>query len=389
MINIGLTTSQMSSLGRMLCSDHNVDIEVSLMDLNHKTLDDLSWRLLDGQVNIKAGDQISRSASLVLFDGDKGLGLDRANPASGALYYNRMIQIRYCVWQTGYGVFGKKRIEIPIFTGPITKMKRNGVSVSIDCMGKEILSQVAIWDARNYSKGANKVAVIRSIMANGSGERFFLLKSSSAKLPAKLSLGRVSIPWTEASRLARSLGMRLFYNGAGYLVLRRDSTKPVFTFRDGIGGSVMTEPDISYNLENVINRVWVTGVKKGKKPVPSAVVSAPSTHPLSGVSLGRKLKNGTVVPRVLLMKIDDQSIKTDQDAKTRAQKALNIGLLQEIQITVDTLPIVFLEEYDRVKLSMQGKYAIEFLMKDFSIPLSGQSLSSIGVNKNLKLKRRK
>lgn len=381
MISAGLSIADQILLAGALVSDHHVRVIVNMLNLNESVIAPLSSYLYDGQVTISADAKITRAASIVLLDPERILTIDADSPADGALYYDKMISLTYCVWKIGW----TRSIDIPIFRGPIIHMKRTGMFISIDAFGKEILAQNAIWTPRSYKKGSNKTLVIRDLMRNGTGESKFSMQNTSRKLPSTMALVRESIPWDYAKKIAAGMSMQLFYDGRGTLRLRSFPTATAWTFRDGTGGSILTQPDINYDMDNVRNLILVKGGKpKGSKIAVEGKAFTPPSHPLNHNRIGR---NG--VKRVLLEVIEDSTITSKSEADAKALNDLNHRLLQGLDIQANTLPIVHLEENDLAAINMSGQYALRFRLKEMTIPLVGGTSATVGTRRMLAIKRRK
>lgn len=379
MIDLGLDTAGWERLRWMLTYGYNLRIVLNLIDLNHKHLDSLSWRFQDGQVTVSSDAEITRSASLVLWDPDKSLRLDDVNPDLGGLYSDKMIQIFYCVWQDG----DTRSIDIPVFTGPVYKAKRSGAFLNVDLLGKEFLSQTVIWTPQTYYEGANRGRVIKDIMRRGSGEQRMTFAETGYKLAANLSLGREAMSWEESKKIIKSMNNKhLFYDGRGTLRFREYPSRPTYVYSDGPGGSLTSDPELTYNLDNAKNLIWVVGATGI-----SAVARAPSSHPLNHNRIGR-VYAGTLVPRYLMEKIENSNISSNTAAQALADKMLDARLKEALEFTGSAVPIPFLEEMDIVGVQKQNEYMIQVRNKEFTIPLVAGTEASIGSTKNLALKRR-
>lgn len=380
-LNLGLNAAGMNRLNDALAGDHSVSIGVSLLDLEENFLTSMSTLLYDGQVTISGKADITRSASLTLFDPDRVLSLDGVNPSGAAVYYDKMISIVYYVNAYGWA----QPIGIPIFRGPITSMKRSGYFISLEAFGKEILAKNAIWNAFGLPKGSYKSGAIRELLYEGAGERKLDLLFAGPKIASTISLTRESIPWDVAKKLASGMGYQLFYNGRGVATMRIPPTASSFTFRNGTGGTILQAPDVTYDMANVRNIVWVKGGKaKGAKVAVSQWATLPSSHPLNHNRMGR---NGT--PRFLLETIEDTTITKSSEGKETAQSRLNSLALQSIETQASVLPIPYLEELDIATMNMQGQYAFSFRTNDMVIPLIPNQGGSIGTRRNAQVKRKK
>lgn len=374
MIDIGGGITRLEALLELLKTDHCVRVVVSLMDLNENHLESITDRVFDGQVNVQADSEVSRSASLQLFDPNYTLTLDRSNPMDGALYYDRMISVTYCVWQYGWS----SSIDIPIFRGPITKINRDEVFVSLECMGKEIMGMGLLWATRNYAIGYNKTEYVRDLMSKGAGESRFDLQATTGKISKAASLAKDIIPWTEANRMANTMGQYLFYDGRGVLRMRSYPTVAALNFRSGDGGMLREKPKIVYDMDNFYNGVWVIGSSSSI----SYSEWAPASHPLNPNKMGR---NGVPFRKPLI--IEDSEITTSAAAATRGKSALTEALMQSIDVQAVALVNPLLEEGDMIEIERQGEYKIPIRVKSFSIPFIGPDMT-LGQTKNVSIKAR-
>lgn len=363
MIPLGLTAQEVRDLHETLTGTHSVNVTVQVLNLSGDRLADVSSRLLSGQVNIDDTKPITRSCTLSLFDSARSLHFDSDAPTDGALYVDRMIKVVYSVKEAG----AINWTDIPLFCGPISSMDRTDDVVNIEAQGKESLAMGAAWKTRTYKRNQYRTAVIRSILEDLTGETRFTFPSHSARLPADISVGRTSVPWSVARRLAVGVDLQLFYDGRGVVRLRPKTASSMFTFASGDSGSVLTVPQITYSTENLKNVVWVRGARKV-----SVIRSAPRSHPLSPWRLGR---NG--VPRYLLEAITDTSIRTNAEAVRVANSHLNDALLSAVEVSFDAMSIPDLEPGDVARVTTDD-FSNTFRVHQFSIPLVVGGQMSVG-----------
>jgi hypothetical protein len=371
MIPLGLRKAQLNQLHDLLESSHNIYIRVRLLDLEHKYIADLSNRFVDGQVNIDADAEVTRSLDIVIADPNKSINIDADSPDEGAMYLNNMISVVYVV----HSPSGHLSFDIPVFCGPIDQLSRNGAFIDVTCLGKESLSMANMWKSRSFKKNLAKTHVIKIILNSIMGENKTNVPERKARLPRNLSLGRANKPWVAAKWLASSMGCQLFYDGRGVARFRAMPSKSVFVFREKNMTSV---PEFGYDLSDVVNAVEVIGAKpKGAKHKLRLRMVAPRSHPLSPFRLGR---NG--VPRVLPLFIEDDQLKNKREMRARAKRELRNGLLEAIDAAFDSLPIPHLEELDVSRLSVDD-YAMSFRLRTMTIPLVASGTSSIGYLKRV------
>lgn len=382
MRTLGLTNAERTVYHDALRASHTRRVDVELTNLDGDTLAPLGGRLLDGQVLVDMDADVTRVASLSLLDPDHTLNFDTDSPDDGAMFLDRMLRITYRVRIDGGWV------DVPLFLGPVTKLDRAGDVVEVEAQGKEALAMAAAWRPFTVAKGTPKVVAIRRIMRERAGESEFSLPDLRAKLPESVSLGRYSDPWAAARRIASSMDRQLFYTGDGRLELRRWPERPVWTFRGGTGGDVVSGVSVSHNAERVRNTVVVTGGKpKGRKDRVRAQAVAPPGHALSPQRLGRTNGQGEFVPRHLVERVEDDAIRSRSEANTKARRMLADLLREEVSVMFDVLPIPHLDAGDLVRAEADG-IAVDFRLRQFSIPLgAGDAGMSVGYLRKTKIRR--
>ena len=131
---LSLSTANKRRLAETLTSTHHVRIKLELVNFNHDRIMDLSKMLVDGQVNIAANAEITRTCSVKLWDPENLSGLDSTTPTAGANYYTKMLRVTYIVWR--HGDTANNEVAMPIFTGPILSLARAGGYLEVDAAGK-------------------------------------------------------------------------------------------------------------------------------------------------------------------------------------------------------------------------------------------------------------
>lgn len=357
-----------------LVDDHQVHIKIESITLDHDDPRDMSDRLLDGQVTVSAVAEVStRELTVSLLDPDATLGFDSGDPADGVMFADRMLRVLY-------GTRGqrlKRWVYVPIFTGPVTALDRDGYVVALRASSKEILGG-EVWAGFTVKKGTNKVDAIKQIMAK-SGESRWRTSATTSKLGAQLSVANPQTFWLAAKKVAQSIDRQIFYDGDGKLVVRPAPTAVSYTFSEGEGGSVLTEPQVSYDPASLKNVVQVKGrkPKKGKTPVYNAY--APSDHPLSPRRLGR---NGQ--PRYIAEKFQSDSYRSLAECKKRAITLLESKLTETINVKFDALVIPHLEPNDKCKVAV-GRMDLDFWLREYTIPLTPGGVMTVGYVRRQKL----
>lgn len=381
-MTLGLTTAERRHYFNAVRSSHTRRIDVDVLTLDEKVVSSITNTIIDGQVNVDQDADVTRSATVTFLDPNHAINFDTDSPDSGALYADRMVRIRYGVRVPEL----ERYVFATVFMGPITGLSRDDVEVTLEAQGKETLVRSAVWKPLTLKKGMAVTDAIRTLMRDRGGETRFNMpevRNGAGKvvtLPKAVSLVRLSDIWTNAKRLARSVGRQLFYNGAGTLMLRRWPLTVAFEFTEGEDGEILTPPQINYQLDELKNTIEVNGQPpNGKKGAVHAIAYAPATHPLSPVRLGRP---GT--PRYLVEVIEDQEVRSDSVAKKMADQILEDRLLEAVEVTFDSLPVVNLDPGDRVRIRTQD-FTATFRLKKFSIPLApnGEPVMPIGYLKRI------
>lgn len=368
MIPIGLSASDLRTLNATLATHHEIRVRVQVLTLSGAHSVDLSAMLLDGQINVDATADVTRTASLSLLDPTRSLSIDSSGPADAAIFMDRMVRVTYGVAVAGAWV------DVPVFTGPVTKLTRTGSVLAVEASGLESLALSPAWRPLNLRKGTRKTDAIRLILSERAGESVFSVPSLSARLPKTLSLGQQDVPWTVARSLASSLGRQLFYDGAGVCRLRSWPNTPLFTF----GGEQLTSPlQLAYSPATA-NAVQVLGATPNGAKSPIAYTSvAPANHPLSPWALAR---NG--VPHYIGNFVQDDSVRSVAEAKALADHVLAQSLIEAVDASFDALPTPHLEPGDLVAAHTDEGH-VTFRLQRYSLPLTTSGTMSVGYHANV------
>lgn len=385
MYNFGLTAVQKVAYEKLLQSHHTIEIGLSILNMDMDELSIVSNRLLDGQITIDATSDITRGLDLDLLDPTHALHMDSKSPNDGAMFADRMVRVRYSV----INPTGTARYTCPVFTGPLVNLDRSGVAVHLNALGKECLGMSKAWTSRTFKKGVKVTDAIKFILREVIGENSYVIPNLANKLPRDTSVGGDKLPWPMAKALASSLGYQLFYDGMGVCRMRRISSASMFTFAEGPGGSVKSNPEVGFDIDNVINAVEVLGKKPEKKKGkttpkrPHARAVAPRSHELSPWSLGSDGAAGNRKPRYIPEIIEDDGITTQAQANTRANERLARGLVEAVEVKFDALVIPHLEERDVVRVNTE-QVVSNFALNQFAIPLTASAQMSVGYVRNVK-----
>lgn len=406
MIHLGLGQDKHQELIETLSGSHLIQISVDVLDHNEKHRDTLTWpeaRVVDGEIQVDLTADVTRSCSLTLLDPNHKLSFDPKSPSQGALYAGYFINVKYGVWLPD----SLEWVEIPVFYGPLTSYEQTNETVQLEAQGKEALLLDPHFTMQGYTirAGMRLDDAIKKV-AEKAGETHFDLPDLDKRLPEHRVITPKMEPWNViqggtktawTQRQWTSYGNKdkkkdkftpkliggdllsvgdvdryAFYDGHGRLCVRKHHETPQFTFDDGW----LTEsPSVSYNLEGFVNYVYVKGTKgKGAKKTPYAWAVLPDNHPLSGVSLGR---NGT--PRYITMEVET-ALTTTEDCFNRAQQILHQHARTGVNASFVCLPMPLMEEGDRIRLATND-YDFDFVLKQWSLPLTSASGMAIGMNR--------
>lgn len=371
MKSVGLSSADLTAYISGLLGNHTLTVSCLILDMNHNVQG--SAQVLDGQVTVDALADVTRSASVSLYDPDHQLALDSNAPTDGALYYDRMIQLSYDITWYHEAETEPRTVSCPIFTGPVNQMSRNDRTVSVEAQGKEVIAQKLAWRTMNYQPGNLRTALVRSLLA-WTGETRFSIEPWTLRSAHVVGVTFETNVWSLAKDMAGD--RMLYYDGAGTLVMRKPLTNTVFTFRDGEGGSILTKPQVTYSTENVRNVVRVKGgIPKGAKYPVQYTAYAPANHPLSAQSLGR---NGYA--RHLVEIIEDQDLLTVADCRDRADRALALALKTDTAVTFDGIPIPTAEYGDLIGVQSAGGFTTTARLDQFTLPLKAGASMAYGQN---------
>jgi hypothetical protein len=379
MINLGLSAADLKLFQLSLITGYWMKATIQILDLNHVYLNDVSTKLISGQVNKSFWDIVTSNATMELLDPDNQVGFDTSNPSEGALYSDRMIRIVYSV----YSELLPRWVDVPIFCGPVTKVQRDDAILQVECQGKESLyvEPQMVWYSKTYPKGQKLVTAIKDLIGTRSGEQKFDLPEWTRTLKKDYSLTLETRTWDFARKLVGSrLVQQLFYDGRGYLRLRTCPTAPTFTFTEDWLTSV---PKLVFDSDAIRNTVRVKGATPaGKTTQITANAHLPASDASSATSLGRKLADGTVVQRHLVELVEDGDIDTQKEADQTARDTLDSLDLQNITFDFNSFPVPHLEQGDVFQL-VTGSFSRNLRAKQFSIPLRAGEPQSNGTYRRL------
>lgn len=381
---------------RTLASSHRVRVRLLVLSLDGDHLSHLTPRLLDGQVDVDATAEVTRSLTLSVFDPRHALNFDSSSPADGAMFADRMLRVMYDVRVEGLGW-----VPAAAFTGPVTRFARDKSTVTLEAQGKEALALESLWRPITVKKGTLKTDAIRRIM-RATGEDRFSFPELSERLPRDLSLGREDRAWTACLKIAKSMDRQLYYDGRGTCRLRRHPEAPVFTFAEGV--HITSGPTVSFSVDDLDNVVWVKGGKpKGAHNAPKAGTDddgddtpvkresdpgvrgkavAPHGHPLGPWALGR---NGEPIFRLKV--VDDDHVRSQTVADKTALRLLRQSLNQDVTWDFQSMPVAHLDPLDPVRVKTSD-FSRTMPLKRWSLPLTvAGGAMTVGSNNRRSVRR--
>lgn len=374
MINLGLAAADHRALLAALVDiGTKIRVHVEIRNFAGETIADVSDRLIDGQVDIDAGADITRALSMTLTDPKRHLPFDSKHPAKTALFFDRTIRARYDVLLPG-----NQWVEIPVFTGPVTRLNRTGALVNVEARGKEVFFLGAAWQITALRKHLQKTDALTRILTEGNpfyAEGRLAIPDLDARLPHHIGITRDAQLWKIARNIARSMDRQLFYDARGIATLRTHPDHVRFTFTGA--HRVVTDPVITYD-EDTANAAIVKGANpKGPKNQIIAFALPRPSHPLHPRNIGRvTLATGQI--------IEDSTIKKQADAQARADRALRDAIRQGTDVQFDSVPVPLLDPLDLCSVHTDDLHAV-FRLGQSSLPLvlTGDVVMHVGYRKRI------
>ena len=386
MYNLGLSKDDYNAYLNTLTKTHRIKVRMYMMTTDHKEYSEVPNKILNGQVTVNANAQITtRVLTAELLDPDNSLGWEADDPTQAVMFINKMIRILYCVYVPELSK-EDKWVEVPIFTGPVVNVERNGAVLEIEANGKEVLGR-EVWKSFKIPKNTNKATAIKTIMVKAGESTDSMVIHSTTGKTNEISIAYPKVFWTEARKVASSINHYAFYDGRGYFITKPypASTSISYVFRDGSVGkgnsessTILSDVDLEFDVSNLKNVVKVTGKKKGKKAAPTYTAYPPTNHILHPKNLGRYSTSLYMVEEP----IQDDKYTTNDACKKAAETRLDARLKTAIKIKFDSLPIPHLEPNDWVSISTD-RISHTFRMDEFTIPLTSEGVMPVGYTRRL------
>jgi hypothetical protein len=384
---LALSAAELRAYENTLAGVYTKQIRVAILDRRGDVVEDVSSAFHDGSITVDAAQDVSRRGDLQLLDPKHRFGFDADTYQGGDLDLSRMVRV---FWIVNSDLLAH-RVSVPVHTGPITRLRREGPMVTIEAQGMEVYGLKPSQRTLTLKKGLRRTTAIRTILEQLMGETRMSIPHSNHRLPESLSITRQDQPWKVAQKLAKSLGKQLYYDGSGTAVLRATPERPAWEFiAEGVDDNaafgtsrltsgITTESDLS----KVVNYVRVIGrVPKGKKTPVAAAAVADRAHPLSPWQLGPP-----GAPMYLTLEIQNNHLRTAKECLDVAQDELARRLKLVAEVSFSASPVPHLDPYDVVRAESQFE-VVEKRLDRFVLPLGLGGDMEVGYNAAWKLRKR-
>jgi len=377
----GRTLAARTAYHEYLQSDHDFRVWVDVLTIEQKYVGTLD--LLDGQMNYANGnDGPTRTGSVTLSDPEGALnfGSDYLRDPKGILWVNRLLQVWHEVTVPGYGDFTTSCI-----VGLPTSVARSGAEVSLEMGDKSLLADHGVR-SRTYKRGAQVDHVLRSLLADLTGEKHMRIPSTKKTLSRTYAVGMGEdslTPWDAFKRIAdQEMNWRAYYDGLGFAVAEPTSSAknpPKIHSLLALPAAATSFTDFSNYARVTSHRTPVNKAKTKKDEslvttIYDCIVVLPKDNELSEQSLNR---NG--VPRTLPLVSVNDDLKTLKDTLTAATNELKHNSGLDAQKTYEIIPMFHLDPFDYVDLP-EGVGSVA-LYAGASVPFGTNGNMALGAHK--------
>ena len=276
-----------------LVGSYEMRTSVHILDLDHNLISDVSDLLYDGHVEselVEADEEdtddlleaigVETSVNLTLLDPARTVALDSRSPADAAIYMDRMVR---CVVSTRLPGLGW--VDHHVFTGPITKLDRDGLLVQVEGQSKERLA------LGNYNVGDKKYTGVRvdaarqMLLDTGEQDTYIDFPDDPTRLDAPVQFKRETRAWSKVWRVAQSMSRTAYYDGRGVARMRELSMSPVWSLD---GRWITNEIQVGYDTSDFANAVRVRGrATTGSKRMIDLTEYLLDDNPNSAARIGR------------------------------------------------------------------------------------------------------
>lgn len=365
-----LTATERAAYEKTLVTPHTIRVRASIIDRNFKQVISLDDQIQPGgQVLADGTADVWGSCSLRFLDPAHALGFDSDTYQGQEINLSRQLRVAVDI----DGPLLAKPVRVYVHTGPITRPSRTGPLVTIEAQGREAYGLTPLNRTLVIRKGGYRTDAIKTLLRAMGETRLGGIPTLGAKLASDVVIGPTEGPWKKARSLASSLGRQLFYGADGIPYMRVLPSKPVWTFRDGDGGSILGDVTTSADLTEVRNVVKVTGATPNGKTTPViGSATAPQAHPLSPWSLGP-----TGAPMYLVEETSNDNLRTALECRQFAERMLAAKLRLNRTATFDALPVPHLDVGDVVGIESYGEQT-STRMDTFQISLDPGGVMNVG-----------
>lgn len=347
-------------------------VTFTLMQLDHTPLHYLDPVALDGQVDFAdpdSDDQTLRTLQAGFYDPDHTLYLDTDAPTDGVAGMNRLIRATV----SHYVPDLSRWVSVHAITARPAVIGRDGSRVTVQAHDKSCL-HLRHAPSSTINKGTPIVKAIRDGLF-AAGERFFRFPSDGSvkdKVLHDVPVGGPNddrMPWKVWRKLANDAGLQLFYDGAGFAVLRKLPETSLVTFdATTVTSNLQTETD----LTGVRNKVVANGHGKERYPL-----AAPKSEPFSPFSL----RIGAV-EWVNLYYTDETDLR-GKKLRAYAQTQLDKQLTETTTVQMSAAPLFHLDPLDRCSVRLPSG-SLQFSLREASVPLGDGGDMSVGSQKRVR-----
>lgn len=370
-LNSGLSSCDRKAFNAALGKSHQMRRRIRILDIDHNPIADVSDAFLEGQVNVDSDGEVSRTATCSLFDPRRSIGFDTGNPSKGIVSPKYLLALSRGIYVDELA----RWIDVRVGTLWLNKPTRSGDVLMLEAQGKEAIARKPTSKQIKFSKSTLKTTVVRRILES-IGETRFRIEPSSQTLSGDFVLAMDSSPWDACKRIANSMDRQLFYDAEGYVVLRVRPITPLFTFRYGNGGTILADPQFTYDDGEIFNEVRATGgTPKGKN---APIVKKARVDPSSPLYIKR---HGEFVP--FRYDVTNDKLTTPEQVQQLADDTLARVVLDSQSATWDSMPVWHLEQGDPVRLTDAiddhgngAKFSQTVALRQMSIPLTSGSQSN-------------
>lgn len=363
-----------------LSSSHRIRTAILVYDRDEQVIEKVVLDVVGGQVDADLSQTPTRRLSLTVLDPNRKLPFQ-----PGTMYADNMLGVEYGVEVPDLGW-----VDTPVFFGPMSRYARDGDVVTLEAQGKEaMLIPPFKWTIPADPPNDRVLRTVIRELALAAGEKAWKIRLGAGRSkrvpgpnqfrvdPAK---ARSQGLWWYMSKIAESRNFLLSYSPSGHLELRRmnPAGPPTYTF-----DNALTEPAVSYAIEDVRNRVEVRDLDTKDRIDPLVRLDLPAGHPLSKESLARSGKD-----HVLLERIDVDEVKmTIADAERVGAGVLRKHSAGALEVQFEHLPIPHLELGDKVRLRTDTVDE-PFILRAFTLPLTSEDSMSVGYTRRVRYRKK-